>query len=319
MSSRAFPDRHYFTRLARESGFRAEPLETVFRLVDLLNRITQQLGPELLLRGGTALNLIYLDVPRLSVDVDLDFIGTANSTEAQARRPQLLRETEELLSRAGYEVRSERPSYAMSHHRFHYTNVLGLPRFLKVDINFLDRVPVLLPETRELSHPFGEDLPAVALQTFALSELAASKLIALVRRAAARDLFDVAMVSQVGSFDDQMLKTLMVVRGASYPPPGPDAYNLSAADAVKPTIWKSEVMALARRPLPINLRQAKERAGEMLRTAAELEEGHLAFLRNLEEEEIRPDALQLPNPSRVSSNPGLLWRLKAGVQALEER
>ncbi len=62
-----FPDRRYFARVARESGFRAGPLETVFRLTQLLGQISERFGDELLLRGGTALNLLHLELPRLSV------------------------------------------------------------------------------------------------------------------------------------------------------------------------------------------------------------------------------------------------------------
>lgn len=319
MSTARYPDRAYFARVSNETGFQPEPLETVFRLADLLSRLTREMGSEILLRGGTALNLLYLDMPRLSVDIDLDFVGTADSSEAQRRRPDLLRQIEEVGSRAGYEVRTERQSYAMSHQLMHYTNASGLRRFLNVDINFLDRVPVLAPQAQILKHPFGEDLPAVEVQSFTLEELAASKLIALVRRSAARDLFDVAMLADLGELDMETLKTLVVVRGASYPPPGPDSYDPAAADAVSPQRWRSEVMSLARRPISVDHVRAKELASELLVEVSKLGDHQRDFLRGLDEGEIRADVLSLSNPSRVASNPGLLWRLKVGVGALEER
>lgn len=319
MSTARYPDRAYFARVASDSGFQAGPLETVFRLADLMTRLTGKMGKEILLRGGTALNLFYLDMPRLSVDIDLDFVGAKGSAEAQRRRPEIMREIEEVGSRAGYEVKPERQSYAMSHQLMHYTNAFGLRRFLKVDVNFLDRVPVLAPQTQILNHPFGEDLPEFKVQSFSFEELAASKLIALVRRAAARDLFDVAMLADLGELDMETFKTLVVVRGASYPPPGPDVYDVEAADVVRPQGWRSEVMSLARRPLPIDLARAKELAGGLLGELSELSDHHRDFLRGLDDGEIRADVLSLPDKSRVLSNPGLLWRLKVGVQALEER
>lgn len=319
MSTARYPDRAYFARVASESRFQAEPLETVFRLVDLMSRLTREMGSEILLRGGTALNLLYLDMPRLSVDIDLDFVGAKGSAEAQRRRPEILRQIEEVGSRARYEVKPERQSYAMSHQLMHYTNASGLRRFLRVDVNFLDRVPVLAPQTQILKHSFGDDLPTVEVQSFGLEELAASKLIALVRRAAARDLFDVAMLADLGELDMETFKTLLVVRGASYPPPGPDAYDVKAADVVKPQGWRSEVMSLARRPLPIDLARARELAGGLLGEISELRDHHRDFLRGLDDGEIRADVLSLSDKSRVLNNPGLLWRLKVGVRALEER
>lgn len=113
----ASPDRRYFARIARESGFRAGPLETLYRLAQLLGGISERFGDELSLRGGTALNLLHLDVPRLSVDIDLDFVGTADAEQARQRRPQLLAEIEALARAAGYKVAQERASYAMAHLR----------------------------------------------------------------------------------------------------------------------------------------------------------------------------------------------------------
>lgn len=122
-----FPDRRYYGRIAASTGFRPEPLERVFRLVTLLQTIKEDLGDELSLRGGTALNLLHLDVPRLSVDIDLDFIGTADADEAKRRRPSLLETIERIAQASGYKVIPERPSYAMAHLRMHYEDIEGRP------------------------------------------------------------------------------------------------------------------------------------------------------------------------------------------------
>ena len=87
---------------------------------------------------------------------------------------------------------------------------------LKLDVNFLDRVPVLPPVRLTVRHPFGDDLVMSEMQTFALTELAAAKTIALVRRALARDLFDVAMLSALPDLGDELLRSVLVVRGAGY-------------------------------------------------------------------------------------------------------
>jgi predicted nucleotidyltransferase component of viral defense system len=315
----AFPDRRYFVRIASESGFQAGPLETVFRLAQLLGEIEQRLGDELLLRGGTALNLLHLDMPRLSVDIDLDFVGAADAEEAQARRPELLAELEALARVGGYEVAQERPSYAMAHLRLQYVGADGRPALLKLDVNFLDRVPVLSPVRSALRHPFGEDLAQIELQTFAVAELSAAKTIALVRRALARDLFDVAMLAQLPGVDDELLRTVPVVRGAGYPPPSPADYSPQAIDRVRRVRWRSEVMALARRPTPISLDTAKEQAGRFVARATDLTDAHREFLRQLELGELRTELLPGEIDDRVALNPALLWRLRVGAQALEDR
>ena len=271
----AFPDHRYFARIANQTGFRSGPLETVFRLAQLLGAIDARFGNELSLRGGTALNLLHLDVPRLSVDIDLDYVGTADAEQARQRRPELLAELEALADAAGYEPTQERASYSMAHLRLPYVDADSRPAFLKLDINFIDRVPVLPPQRLPVRHLFGDDLRVSEMQTFASAELAAAKTIALARRALARDLFDVAMLAELPGIDDELLRTVLVVRGAGYPPPSPAAFSDEVVQRVGPARWRSEVLALVRRPVPISLETAREQAARFVRRATEFGEGHL--------------------------------------------
>lgn len=315
-----FPDRRYYDRIASSTGFRPEPLERVFRLTMLLQAIEEELGDELSLRGGTALNLLHLDGPRLSVDIDLDFVGSADSGEARRRRAPILETIEELARASGYEVIPERPSYAMAHLRMHYDGIEAHRSFVKVDVNFLDRVPVMPPERHRINHPFQDDIRDFAIQTLALAELAAAKLIALSRRALARDLFDAALLSEIPALKADELRTLLVVRGAAYPPPSPAEYEPTAGDRITKVGWNSEVVALAKRPVPFTLDRAKNHAAELLEKVLRIGDDHRAFLNLLEAGELRPDVLPLAElHPRISANPGLLWRLRVGAAALEER
>ena len=62
---------------AKNTGFRPEILEKVIWLTELLNEIFNNtyLKQRLALKGGTALNLFHFGLPRLSVDIDLNYIG----------------------------------------------------------------------------------------------------------------------------------------------------------------------------------------------------------------------------------------------------
>jgi hypothetical protein len=315
----AFPDRRYFTRIASATGFRAEPLEVVFRLVRLLGELDAAHGDELSLRGGTALNLLHLDVPRLSVDLDLDFVGAAGAAEAATRRPELLRAIVELAGRSGYRVAPERPSHAMAHLRLAFVDASGRPAFLKLDVNFLDRVPVLPTVRMPVRHPFGDDVEPTHVQTLMLDELAAAKVIALARRSLARDLFDVASLASL-DFDLGRARTALVVRGASYPPPSPAEYTPDVVSRIRTPSWRAEVLALCRRPVPLSLDAARATASGLLSTLAALDAGQLAFLAALDESEIRVDLLGHDAiDERVATNPGLLWRVRPDGHALEER
>jgi len=63
-------------RIAKESGFIRDNLEKVIRLTDILKYFNTNLllAESLALKGGTAINLTVFDLPRLSVDIDLDFV-----------------------------------------------------------------------------------------------------------------------------------------------------------------------------------------------------------------------------------------------------
>jgi len=64
--------------LASKSGFIRDNLEKVLRLCEILQFITANplTAGTLALKGGTAINLVVFDLPRLSVDIDLDFTKT---------------------------------------------------------------------------------------------------------------------------------------------------------------------------------------------------------------------------------------------------
>jgi hypothetical protein len=63
-------------------------LEKVIHLLNLLEGFNSHpfLKGRLALKGGTALNLFLFDVPRLSVDIDLNYIGAADRDTMMAER-----------------------------------------------------------------------------------------------------------------------------------------------------------------------------------------------------------------------------------------
>ena len=68
-------DRMTVGRMAKEMGFVRDTLEKVCRLADVLKFMEDDelLSVSIALKGGTAINLTIFDLPRLSVDIDLDY------------------------------------------------------------------------------------------------------------------------------------------------------------------------------------------------------------------------------------------------------
>jgi predicted nucleotidyltransferase component of viral defense system len=70
-------------KIAAETGFIRDNLEKAFRLCEILQYLNenQLLIDHLAMKGGTAINLTVFDLPRLSVDIDLDFTKECNREE----------------------------------------------------------------------------------------------------------------------------------------------------------------------------------------------------------------------------------------------
>ena len=91
---------------ANEMNFVRDTLEKVLRLTDILkylnsNPLTKE---NLVLKGGTAINLTVFNLPRLSVDIDLDFAKNLSRDEMMRTREQLREDIKIYMSTQGYAI-----------------------------------------------------------------------------------------------------------------------------------------------------------------------------------------------------------------------
>jgi len=84
-------DKNFLSKSASESGFNRDTYEKVLRLIDVLAFINQDiyLKQRLALKGGTAINLLEFNLPRLSVDLDLDYTINSNVNEMKKDREEI--------------------------------------------------------------------------------------------------------------------------------------------------------------------------------------------------------------------------------------
>jgi hypothetical protein len=178
-------------RVASDTGFRADIVEKVLRLHGVLSRLDQHeiTHGTWLLKGGTALNLLHLDVPRLSVDIDLNYVGAEEVEAMRLARPEFERALASCCAREGCDVRRAPSEHAGGKFRLRYPSVLGGSQNLEVDVSYVARVPVWGSVRSRILFPPDSDLQ---VPTLVIEELAAGKFAALVQRSAARDVFDAA-------------------------------------------------------------------------------------------------------------------------------
>src|ERR1700730_13613619 len=143
-------DAAQITKFARETGFLADNLEKALRLRELLTELHKHpfLSGKLVLKGGTALNLFYLDLARLSVDIDLNYIAHIDREATLRERPEITRAVEQVATGLGYKLQNGVDEHALREWYLNYQNQTGKPARTQIEINFLMRACALAPKVR---------------------------------------------------------------------------------------------------------------------------------------------------------------------------
>lgn len=197
-------------KLQRDTGFNPDFLEKIFHMTKILSGIfkNNSIGSEFALKGGTALNFVYLDVPRISVDLDLNFIGALEKKDMLARRKNIPEEIAGLSDSLGYRMTKRPSSYIMERYVLRYKRLSGLPDSVRLEINYLERVPFMKIVRRTFDHIF--EFEKFKVNTYTVEEIAAMKTKAMVERLYSRDIFDVYEISQL-KLNRQILKKMMIL------------------------------------------------------------------------------------------------------------
>jgi predicted nucleotidyltransferase component of viral defense system len=141
------------------------------------------------LKGGTAINLFFRDMPRLSVDLDLVFPDyTLARDAALARISDGIQQAAERLRSKGYQVRTSTTADAGDTKLFVRLDSVEV----KVETNFVMRGTIQPVHQRSLSLRASEILMAdMEIPVVAMEDVYGSKLVAALDRQHPRDLFDV--------------------------------------------------------------------------------------------------------------------------------
>ena len=168
--------------------FEPRTVDKVERLLDLLDEMERHpaLRGKLALHGGTAINLFMLDVPRLSVDIDVSYIGSVPREDMLADRPRVEAGIEAVAQALGYAVEAYPGGHAGRTFLLRYRGDWGVDH-VKIDCIYMNRSPILPPVMRET--PVR---PGAKVRTFADAGLAAGKVKAFFDRVKVRDLYDVS-------------------------------------------------------------------------------------------------------------------------------
>lgn len=189
--------RKEFEQIQKTTGFNLELLEKAYHLTRVLNEMQKQpiLRENLTLKGGTALNFIYLNIPRLSIDLDFDYTGKITKEEMVKQRLQIEKEIKEIFSKLDYNIRDRGSSYIISRQSLQYQTIRNTRDHIKIEVNYLDRMPLGKIEKKEFSSMFP-DIPPFSVASYSIEELTSQKSTACLDRSEIRDIYDLHMLSK---------------------------------------------------------------------------------------------------------------------------
>lgn len=121
-------DRMTLGRMAKEMGFVRDTFEKVCRLANILNFMEEDemLAKSIALKGGTAINLTIFDLPRLSVDIDLDYCRSIEREEMLADRKIIADKISKYMVANGYILSQKSKTYhALDSFVYEYVNFGG--------------------------------------------------------------------------------------------------------------------------------------------------------------------------------------------------
>jgi predicted nucleotidyltransferase component of viral defense system len=199
---------------AASTGFKMEHLEKVHILMDLLNdfAIFPQLKGKFVLKGGTALNLFFFELPRLSVDIDLNYIGSVEREVMLSERPVLQNIITGICERHGLTLDRNPNRHAGGKMIWRYPSALGQMGNLEIDLNFMYRVPLWPIEFKSSCAVGSKQIHNIPILD--PHELSAGKLAALIDRKTGRDLFDAYHLLTKTNIDMTKLRLALVVYSA---------------------------------------------------------------------------------------------------------
>jgi len=303
-------------RLSAETGFIPRYVEKVVRLLDLLEGIQRHpdLKGQFVLKGGTALNVFFLDLPRLSVDIDLNFVGETDVSRMKRVRAEIEDAMERVFQRSDLSIVSKpTDSHSASQWILNYNQATRGKDSIKVDLNYLRRVSILEPQNIEPSNIGSFEFKSFPVLD--INELAAGKLKALFERNSSKDLYDVHKILNKTELEEEKLRVAFVVYGGSSRQDW-RKISLEKLDS-KYTNMKNTLFNMLRGNERNQLVQLRENLTDSVKKGLSVvlpfQDSEKEFLRKINlEGEIKPSLITEDSglQNKIRKDPALRWKVK---------
>ena len=303
-------------KLSARFNFIRDNLEKVIRLTEILKYIntSEMLHGSLALKGGTAINLMFSEIPRLSVDLDFDYCADVDRDGMMTAREHINKEILAYMQSEGYVLapNSKNP-HSLDSWAFSYINAGGNKDNIKIEINYSMRQHVLPLRQTETAIGF---IPSIRITTLAVEELYGSKIKALLERAAARDLFDVYNFLSCGLYEKvvrELLRKIVMfyqaVGGEALPQ---EECNTSVIDHLQFKQIKTQLLPMLRKGTFFDFKTAKSEVKKFIAELMLPNESERRFIREFCSKEYHPEYLFDDEAiiGNIKNHPMALWKTR---------
>lgn len=305
--------KEYLQKIAQRTGFLVDSLQKQMTLLDLLREISRHplLGKKFALKGGTAINLFWFPLPRLSVDIDLNYVGSPDRGMMLKERPLLEEQMKKLIESRGISVEhAPTDEHAGGKWRLRAPSALGGNFTLELDLNYLMRIPVLDIHEKQ-PYSLDEDY-RFQFNSVGFEELFAGKIKALLERSAVRDLYDVSMLSRTSvGYDSTNLRRITILFGITSKWDWREM-DFHTVDEIDQKMIDDELTPLVRQDEPLQIDLMKSEAKKTLGSILNYGEKEKEFLNLfLDEGEYKPELLFGDKEAeKLKNHPAVLWKLQ---------
>ena len=299
--------RKKFEQLQKTTGFNLDLLEKVYHLTRTLNKIQEHsiLKENLILKGGTALNFIFFPISRLSIDLDFDYTGAISKEKMVKQRPDMEKEIKEISSQLDYTLRDRASSYIISRQSLQYKTIRNTKDHIKIEINYLDRIPLGDKEHRKFPSIFP-DIKPFSIPTYSLEELTAQKSIACLNRSEPRDLYDLYILSKQKISIEQIQTFATIYLCMSANNNKPDVSKIKDFDLEK---IQQELQQFIRNSEKLDSNNIREEASIFLEKIVNFNKNQRKFIEAFyKEKKIIPDLIDI-DETKLMQHPALLHKI----------
>ena len=303
-------------RKASELGFARDAFEKMNRLTEILQYIhsNEDLKTYLALKGGTAINMTFFNLPRLSVDIDFDFDMNLSKEQTSEKREHISGVLERYMANEGYVLKgTSKKTHILDSFVFAYTNAAGNSDNIKIEVNYILRCHIL-PSVEVMTRT-DDVFPSFEVRTLSPTEICASKIVALTQRGAARDLFDINNIVLSGMFKDKETSALrkcavfyLALAGDS----GTQSFDLANMNKITENKIHTDLRQMLRQSERFNLQAAKDCISKFLLNELVLKDNENEFLEQFRIGNYKPQLLFDDDEiiKRIENHPMAMWRLR---------